>query len=218
MILVGSFDAERLANILVRAQGERTRQRYAMDAGISLTYLSNLIKGRTVGPPSPSTLRKLAASSGGATSFQELMDACGHQEGDEAVVAVTARERENYTRIIHQALERLPVEPDGDTIPPRVADALRRQLARHLEPLEGRPASYSSRAALADFLFRVDDPTQLRRLSRLFESVNVAPQQKTSIARLLQYAMDSGYTSEDMQVVANLLDEIRRRDRERGPE
>ena len=213
---MGSFDAERLSKILVRAQGERTRQRYAMDAGISLTYLSNLIKGRTVGPPSPAALRKLAVASGGATSFQELMDACGHQEGsDEEEREITARERDNYTRIIHRALEGLPVEADGDTLPTRVAEALRRQMARYLEPLGDRPATYSSRAAIADFLFRVEDTNQLRRLSRLFESINAAPPPKTSISRLLQYAMDNSYTPEDFHIVANLLNEIRMRDEAR---
>ena len=187
-----------------------------MDAGISLTFLSNLIKGRTVGPPSPATLRKLAIASGGATSFLELMEACGHQEGsEEEEREITARERENYERIIRNAMERLPVEPDGDTLPARVADPLRRQMARYLEPFGDKPVTYSSRAAIADFLHRVEDTNQLRRLSRLFESLNVAPQPKASISRLLQYAMDSGYTPEDLHIVANLLNEIRARDEAR---
>ena len=215
---MGSFDYKKLSEILVRAQGQRTRQRYAFDAGISLTYLSNLVKGKTVGPPSPATLRKLAVASGGATTFDELMEACGHQAGSpDEELAIVEGEREAYLRTIDNALSRQPVEPDGDTLTGRTGDAVRRQLYIIMGPCSGRPTSYSSRSALMKFVEEIDDINLLRRVARFFDAMQ-SREPRNSIARLLQFAIDNGYTVEDLHVVANLVKEIRERDRVRGME
>lgn len=73
-----TFDKERLSQLLQRAQGSRTREKYANDAGISLTYVSELIKMKKDGPPGPDTLKKLSDAAQRGVTYFELMVAAGH--------------------------------------------------------------------------------------------------------------------------------------------
>ena len=74
---MSTFDKQKLSDLLTFAQGHRTREAYAKDAGLSLTYVSSLVRQLTEGPPGPASLKKLADASQGRISYAELMGACG---------------------------------------------------------------------------------------------------------------------------------------------
>ena len=72
------FNRQQLSDLLVLAQGVRTRTQFAKDCGISLPHLSNCINGRITTPPIPSTLKKIADCAANHVSFAELLDAAGY--------------------------------------------------------------------------------------------------------------------------------------------
>lgn len=73
------FDKKRLSELLIQAQGSRTREKFAQDAGISLPQMSKFIKGLENGPPKPATLSKIMAASWNTdVSYSDLMVACGY--------------------------------------------------------------------------------------------------------------------------------------------
>lgn len=72
------FNRQQLSDLLVLAQGVRTRTQFAKDCGISLPHLSNCINGRITTPPIPSTLKKIADCAANQVSFAELLDAAGY--------------------------------------------------------------------------------------------------------------------------------------------
>lgn len=76
--MIREFDKQRLAALIEKAQGDRTRERFSQDAGISLTQVSKFVKGETDGPPRPITLRKMADVAQNGVSYDELMEACGY--------------------------------------------------------------------------------------------------------------------------------------------
>ena len=45
------LDKDTLSDLLLRAQGQRTREAFAKDAGVSLPQLSKIIKKEIDGPP-----------------------------------------------------------------------------------------------------------------------------------------------------------------------
>lgn len=72
------FNRQQLSDLLVLAQGVRTRTQFAKDCGISLPHLSNCINGRITTPPIPSTLKKIADCAANQVTFAELLDAAGY--------------------------------------------------------------------------------------------------------------------------------------------
>lgn len=75
---MAEFDKDLLSKALIQAQGERTRQQFAIDAGISLTYMSRLIRKLTKGAPGPDVIKKLSTASRGKITYEKLMVICGH--------------------------------------------------------------------------------------------------------------------------------------------
>lgn len=77
-----TFNQPRLSQLLTRALGGRLMSEYANDAGISLTYVSELIRQERSNPPQPRTLKKLALAAKEGVTYEDLMSACGHLPAD----------------------------------------------------------------------------------------------------------------------------------------
>lgn len=73
-----TFNKDKFSELLIRAMGNRNMSEYALHAGISLTYLSELIKKQRNNPPMPPTIKKLAAKAYNGVTYEELMVAAGH--------------------------------------------------------------------------------------------------------------------------------------------
>lgn len=82
------FNKKLFSKLLKKALGSRKMSEYAHHAGISLTYLSELIREQRNNPPMPPTIKKLADRAHNGVSYEELMAAAGH-------LYVSAKERLN---------------------------------------------------------------------------------------------------------------------------
>ena len=77
---MSEFDKQRFSLLMQRAMGNRKMSEYAMHTGISLTYVSELIRGLRDKPPMPPTIRKLANKAYNGVTYNDLMEAAGHSE------------------------------------------------------------------------------------------------------------------------------------------
>lgn len=79
------FNKERFAALLKKAMGKRNMSQYALHSGVSLTYISKLIRQLVNNPPQPETIRKLANKAHAGVSYAELLAAAGHI-GDKTIL------------------------------------------------------------------------------------------------------------------------------------
>lgn len=100
-IMEQNFDKQRLSTLLWKAQGDRTREKFSQDAGISLTQVSKLVKGIADGPPRPITLRKIADIAQNGITYNDLMDACGYSSLKEQP------EIKEHLKLLYRAAEAL---------------------------------------------------------------------------------------------------------------
>lgn len=75
---MSTFNGPRLSNLLSQALDGRLMSEYAHEAGVSLTYVSELIRQERSNPPQPKTLKKLALAARGGIKYEDLMSAAGH--------------------------------------------------------------------------------------------------------------------------------------------
>jgi len=75
---MSTFNRPRLSVVLTTALDGRLMSEYAHDAGVSLTYVSELIRQERMNPPQPKTLKKLALAARGGITYEDLMSAAGH--------------------------------------------------------------------------------------------------------------------------------------------
>lgn len=80
---MSSFNRHRLSELLTRALGGRLMSEYAVHSGVSLTYVSELIRQERANPPQPRTLRKLGEAAFGGITYEALMIAAGHLPEEE---------------------------------------------------------------------------------------------------------------------------------------
>ncbi|MFZ5649458.1 MAG: hypothetical protein ACOY4I_01205 [Bacillota bacterium] len=77
-MVVSKFDKKTFSELLIKAMGDRKMSEYAHHAGISLTYLSELIREQRDNQPMPPTIKKLADKAYNGVTYEELMAAAGH--------------------------------------------------------------------------------------------------------------------------------------------
>lgn len=99
------FDKKKLSELLVKAQGHRTREAYANEAGVSLPQVSKFIKMEVDGPPRPSTLAKLASKAHNEITYDDLMVACGYY-GEEKKEYTNEQLEAGYFRVMKEAKEK----------------------------------------------------------------------------------------------------------------
>lgn len=72
------FNKEKFGQVLSLAKGDRTIMQFANDSGVSRTYISDLLKGKRVTPPSPEILEKISAVASNGINYSILMEVAGH--------------------------------------------------------------------------------------------------------------------------------------------
>lgn len=73
-----SFDKKLFAELLEKAKGERSINKYASEIDISPAHISRLLRQMLDTPPSPETIRKFAGKAYNEVSYDQLMRAAGH--------------------------------------------------------------------------------------------------------------------------------------------
>lgn len=74
------FNKKEFAELLKKAQGNRTQLQFSQDIGMSESYLSCYIGEKKDTPLKPSTLKKIAKASQNGVTLANLLDACGYHE------------------------------------------------------------------------------------------------------------------------------------------
>lgn len=77
-----SFDKELFAELLEKAKGDRSINQYALHSGVSSAHISRLMRGLLTTPPNPDTIKLLAEKAHNEITYNELMRAAGHFEGN----------------------------------------------------------------------------------------------------------------------------------------
>ncbi|MFT9495486.1 hypothetical protein [Anaerosolibacter sp.] len=75
---MAEYNKDLLSEILSKAQGDRSLNQYALNAGVDAGYLSRIMNKLRKTPPSPEILKKLAAKAYNGITYEELMVACGY--------------------------------------------------------------------------------------------------------------------------------------------
>jgi SOS regulatory protein LexA len=75
---VAGYDKEKFGELLKKAIGKRSMNKYAEAAGVSNAHVSRLIRGILDKAPEAETIRKLADAAHNEVSYDELMEAAGH--------------------------------------------------------------------------------------------------------------------------------------------
>jgi len=73
-----SFDTEAFSDLLQKAKGNRSINKYAHEIDISAAHISRLIRGLIDTPPSPETINKFAQGAYNGVTYNDLMIAAGH--------------------------------------------------------------------------------------------------------------------------------------------
>ena len=74
---------EELISLIKKAQGTKTLNQFALICKVNAGHLSRLLKGNFVNPPSPETLKKIANSSRGEVTYEEILKASGYIEDND---------------------------------------------------------------------------------------------------------------------------------------
>lgn len=76
--MMSEFNQALFAELLKKAQGQRSINCYAALAGVSAAHISRLIRKLLATPPEAHTIRKLADQALNGITYEELMKAAGH--------------------------------------------------------------------------------------------------------------------------------------------
>lgn len=72
------YDKEKFAELLRKAIGNRSMNKYAEAAGVSNAHVSRLLRGLLEKAPEAETIKKLAEAAHNEVTYDELMEAAGH--------------------------------------------------------------------------------------------------------------------------------------------
>ncbi|MBP2644444.1 MAG: hypothetical protein H6Q67_2331 [Firmicutes bacterium] len=75
---MSAFDKAKFAELLKKAQGERSINQYWLESEVSATYISKLLRRLVQTPPGPQIIQKLAAKAHNGVTYQDFMIAAGH--------------------------------------------------------------------------------------------------------------------------------------------
>ena len=76
------FNKELFASLLKNAIGDRSINQYAMNCGVSATYISKLLRGLVEKAPGVEIIKKFSQKAYNAVSYENLMIAAGHWQSD----------------------------------------------------------------------------------------------------------------------------------------
>lgn len=72
------FNKEKFADLLDKAKGDRSINKYAEEADISAAHISRFLRQMIDTPPTPETISKLSSKAHNGISYKDLMIAAGH--------------------------------------------------------------------------------------------------------------------------------------------
>jgi len=73
-----NFDKECFAELLVHAKGDRSINKFGIDAGVDPGYISRLLRGLVDNAPSAAVIKKLADTAFIPVTTQEMLAAAGY--------------------------------------------------------------------------------------------------------------------------------------------
>lgn len=71
---------KKLIELLNKAKGKRSLNRFAEESGVDAGHLSRVMRGIMINPPSPDTLKKISDKAHNNVTYEDLMMAAGHLE------------------------------------------------------------------------------------------------------------------------------------------
>ncbi|SCY26618.1 hypothetical protein [Alkaliphilus peptidifermentans] len=77
---INLFDKEKFAELLDKAKGGRSINKYAEECDISAAHISRFLRLMIETPPTPETISKLSSKAYNDVSYRDLMAAAGHIE------------------------------------------------------------------------------------------------------------------------------------------
>lgn len=72
------FNKEKFAELLKRAIGKQSINRFWLQTEVSSAYISRLLRCKIENPPSPEIIRKLASHAHDGITYEDFMEAAGH--------------------------------------------------------------------------------------------------------------------------------------------
>ncbi len=73
-----SFDKKLFADLVERAKGDRSINKYSEECGISPTHISRLLRELVDTAPSPDTIKCFSSVASNGVTYEDLMKAAGH--------------------------------------------------------------------------------------------------------------------------------------------
>lgn len=98
------FDIKLFAQLLEKAKGNRSINKYASDVDVSPAHISRLLRGLLVTPPSPETIKKLAMGAYNEVNYNDLMRAAGHINTSDEIVDEENRTKNNRAFALEKRL------------------------------------------------------------------------------------------------------------------
>ncbi len=129
-----NFDKVSFANLLRRAKGERSINRFGVEAGVDPGYISRLLRGLIRTAPSAAIINKLANAARNGVSLAELMGAAGYLGSMRADHLYTGNTNAEPDKL--QEWEKVIEEAARYQISPELAADLIRSLGQSLEKMK----------------------------------------------------------------------------------
>lgn len=79
------FDKIKFKELLEKARGNRTIQKYAEESGVSRAYISKYINLRLDNPPNPDVIKRLADAAYNGITYEDLMEAAGYIQNSDVI-------------------------------------------------------------------------------------------------------------------------------------
>lgn len=98
-----SFDKEQFAELLEKAKGDRSINKYASEIDLSPAHISRLLRKLLETPPSPETISKLAQGAYNGVTYDSFMIAAGHINDSEDEVPTDTKNL-SVEKKFHQTL------------------------------------------------------------------------------------------------------------------
>lgn len=93
------FDKERFAQLLDKAKGDRSINKYAEETKVSAAHISRFLRKMIDAPPTPETISKLSSKAHNNISYRDFMAAAGHISLNQEKIESTSP-NENLIEII----------------------------------------------------------------------------------------------------------------------
>lgn len=91
------YNQDKFIEILKKCLRDYSLNEYSRIAGVDAGYISRILNKKRKNPPSPSVLKKIADTSIGITTYEELMEICGYIARDTTFKKITNSLNHSYS-------------------------------------------------------------------------------------------------------------------------